>query len=274
MKRFCIILFSCFILTSANPVVILVHGTFAKEEDWYRPGGDFYKELEKRAFLKKHHLVSFMWSGRLNDKARVKGAESLAKLIVSYPKEEEVILVGHSHGGNVINFASKLLFDPFENIDADEKEILDFLDEHFSSLDLIESYAQTRSFVSVKERAINAWLAIRKTKTVLNSVRFFWNKKEKKNKKYKIDEAYLLATPVDTVTYAPDMEVIKNVYNLFSFGDKIQRIGRMYKRFYPKQDRLFNIRLKIREFGNPSHEQMHNPVIAKHLFEIGDLFFN
>jgi|SaaInlLV_10m_DNA_2_1039722.scaffolds.fasta_scaffold00331_13 hypothetical protein len=273
MKKTCVIIFLLSIFISAHPVVVLVHGTLAQERKWYRPGGKFYDELEKQALKQKQVLVSFTWSGKLGEKARINGAKSLAKLIISYPKEEKIILVGHSHGGNVINFASKLLFDPFENIDAKEKDILDFLDKHFSSLDNAITLSGARGRINMKKQAIDTWLSIRKTKLALEEGSFAVKKKKKgKEKKYKIDEAYLLATPVDTIYYAPNMEVIGCVYNIFSLGDMLQPVGGIYKRMYPEQDRLWNIRLKISESRDPTHMQMHHPIIAEHLFEIRDFY--
>jgi hypothetical protein len=278
VKKLCVILFSFAIFVSASPVVILVHGTLAQEMKWYRPGGKFYKELEKQALKQKQVLVPFRWSGRLGERARINSAESLAKLIISYPKDEKIILIGHSHGGNVINFASKLLFDPFENIDASEKDISDFLDKHFSSLDNAIVLSGTKSKINMKKQAIDTWLSIRKIKLALKEKESFLEKKKvrlwgkKKEKKYQIDEVYLLATPVETIYYAPNMEVIGSLYNIFSLGDVVQPVGGLYKRMYSEQDRLWNIRLKIKEHRNPTHMQMHHSIIAKHLFEVRDLY--
>lgn len=121
-------------------VVILVHGSLAIDEEWCRPGGEFYETLEKEATTLGHKLVPFAWSGKLNLKARRQGAEALAKIILSYPQSETIILIGHSHGGNVINLASQLLNDPMEKLMKDyspEKllaEITELVNEAYNKI--------------------------------------------------------------------------------------------------------------------------------------------
>ncbi|MCK4264820.1 alpha/beta hydrolase [Candidatus Babeliales bacterium] len=104
---FCLFLFS--FITKTQCVIILVHGTFAADEGWCRPGGQFYDELERQANKINQSLVPFTWTGGLSHENRLQGAEALVKVIQSYPKEEKKILIGHSHGGNVIAIASQLL---------------------------------------------------------------------------------------------------------------------------------------------------------------------
>jgi len=109
-RVFCIVFFFVFFASSGlHPVIILVHGTFASNAAWYKPSGDFYEVLSVQAAKYGHIVVPFMWSGGLSHEARVQGAQSLARLILSYPDIERVILIGHSHGGNVINIASNLI---------------------------------------------------------------------------------------------------------------------------------------------------------------------
>lgn len=94
--------------SSLYSVVIVVHGTFATEELWHCPTGDFYKKLEEEALLLGEKVMPFSWSGKLNHKARLQAAESLAHVILEYA-HQKITLIGHSHGGNVINLASQLL---------------------------------------------------------------------------------------------------------------------------------------------------------------------
>ncbi len=111
-KIFCkFFVFFIFLTTipNLNPVIILVHGTFASNAAWYKPDGDFYEVLSVQAAKYGQIVVSFTWSGKLDGWARENGAQDLARLILSYPDSEKVILIGHSHGGNVINIASNLI---------------------------------------------------------------------------------------------------------------------------------------------------------------------
>jgi hypothetical protein len=109
MKRTYLIFISLcsFFSLSAHTVIILVHGTWGQEGSWYQPGGKFYTELQKS----NPHLVSFVWVAHNRHEARVNAARNLAALIMSYPEDVSLILVGHSHGGNVINLASQLITD-------------------------------------------------------------------------------------------------------------------------------------------------------------------
>ena len=114
--------------THIKAIVIIVHGSFAAKSDWYKPGGNFYKELELAAKLLNQKVTYFSWSGLPTEIEIIKGAEGLAKTILNYPENEEIIVIGHSHGGNVINFASQLLSDPIERL-KDNKEKMHFLSE-------------------------------------------------------------------------------------------------------------------------------------------------
>jgi len=90
-----------------NPVVILVHGSFSSHSSWWRPGGSFFEPLQNHAEQLGHTVVPFMWSGQPDSHSIHLAGELLAALIKSY--SQEVILIGHSHGGNVINVASQKL---------------------------------------------------------------------------------------------------------------------------------------------------------------------
>lgn len=119
-----------------NPVVILVHGSFSGHSSWWRPGGSFFEPLQKHAQELGHAVVPFMWSGQPDSDHIHLAAERLAALIKSYAYvlesnskadvnrflecfarqkvsrdagHQEIMLIGHSHGGNVINVASQKL---------------------------------------------------------------------------------------------------------------------------------------------------------------------
>ena len=95
---------------TARAVVVIIHGSFASTTTWPQPDGDFFKELENQAQQLGQKVISFCWSGIPTDQEIIKGGKMLAQLIMSYPTGEEIIVVGHSHGGNVINVASQLLY--------------------------------------------------------------------------------------------------------------------------------------------------------------------
>ena len=87
--------------------LMLVHGTWATEQPWYQPGGDFH------TFVKglRNDLYDlpdfFRWSGDWSDSGRDAGAVSL-KQWVTKRNEQGLDLMGHSHGANVILKATTL----------------------------------------------------------------------------------------------------------------------------------------------------------------------
>ncbi len=227
MKK--LLAFALLFCSPLHAVVILVHGTHAVDESWARPGGKFYEELRGQAGERKLSLlVPFAWSGHLSGEARVQAAEALCDLIESYPWDEEIILIGHSHGGNVINLASQMLENP-EGVELSLGQKI--LDKLFRSLP-----SETRKVVFAEPR--------------------------------KIKEAYYLGTPVMDKPYLPNMNVIERLYNCYSKGDSVQTgMGVLYGRTIKGHERITNLCLKI-SGRKPSHSDMHHYKIAKWLFTI------
>ena len=93
IKKYLVLISTIFFLFNIklNSVIILVHGTFAINQDWYKPNSDFYIELEQQAKLQNQNLVPFSWAAENNYKSRLTAAEILAKLILSYPENETII---------------------------------------------------------------------------------------------------------------------------------------------------------------------------------------
>lgn len=267
----------------SNGIVILIHGSFANDSSWCKPGGDFYEVLSKKAKLLDHKVVPFTWTGKLSDRDRFQGAECLAKMILSYPEDEEVILVGHSHGGNVINLASKLLYDPMQEVmsnywqDGGSQGINGFIDDillHNFSRFMVQILGDFRKPIQKKELYNKAYLRELKSLFLLawHNVQMF-KKRNNIRKQYLINKVYLLATPVNYSVYSPYMRVINYLYNLYSFGDYIQPILGLYERTYIGFERLVNLRVILKGSGlfkddNPTHKQMHDSEIAKSILSI------
>jgi hypothetical protein len=219
---------------SVEPIVIVTHGTFATDADWYRPGGAFYTILEREARTLGELVIPFTWSGKLSNTARLQAAQALAKVILSYPRET-ITLIGHSHGGNIIALASKLL--------SEDKPQVPFC------------YTEDMAVF------LQAYRGIRKIRRSIS-------------KKYLIEHVYLLATPIDMKNYAPNMDIINHVYNFYSPGDKIQSILGFYKQSIKNLERTVNFKVTIDdgiEHQCPSHEDMHHPLIARWLLSIPDI---
>jgi ADP-ribose pyrophosphatase YjhB (NUDIX family) len=98
------------IITNAQSVFIIIHGTWGASSNWYTPGGDFFDALEKSLSTYKAAVVPFSWSGSISHHERVRAAHNLTKLIKTYDTATtRIFLVAHSHGGNVGTLASQIL---------------------------------------------------------------------------------------------------------------------------------------------------------------------
>src|SRR5262245_13791122 len=99
---------------SSLQTIIVVHGTFAAGETWWRPGGDFCRQLD--AALAARGTATkcwrdaatrryFSWSGDNSETARrIAGrhfAHYLREVAVD-PAISQIHIVAHSHGGNVV----------------------------------------------------------------------------------------------------------------------------------------------------------------------------
>jgi hypothetical protein len=85
---------------------LLVHGTFARQAAWWRPGGDFHTYILQEV---RGDLYAgpdpFRWSGIYSDAARLLGSEDLVAWHQAHGSGA-VDLITHSHGGSVAMLAS------------------------------------------------------------------------------------------------------------------------------------------------------------------------
>ena len=79
---------------------VIIHGTWASNESWYMPRGDFFKSVARCAQELKivDEVIPFSWSGKLGYVSQLEAAQDLAKIVDGY---DWVILIGHSHGVTV-----------------------------------------------------------------------------------------------------------------------------------------------------------------------------
>lgn len=253
-------IFSIFFLLSIHgmsyAVVILVHGSFSTSSIWHSTDGAFFKSLEESAKTLNQSVVTFNWSGTPTQKEITKAGKMLAKLIASYHKDDIIILIGHSHGGNVINIASQKLYDI-------EAEILERA-SHVSADDL-------EKVLSAKHGLVPDPVHIQTNKLNYEFDFIVTTRNPEKNvakkHQYKIDSVYLLGTPVDTQIYAPQMSVIQYLFNFYSSGDGVQTVVWFYGKKYPIHERITNIQLKIRDGKtnqdyDPSHRGVHHSIVG------------
>ncbi|MCK4499183.1 hypothetical protein KAU11_01655 [Candidatus Babeliales bacterium] len=126
--------------------LIIVHGTFAADAEWFKPGGPFYDHVKETLIDKKTKIIPLMWSGNPTTEARLDAAYSLAKIIIKLTPENNISIIAHSHGGNVANLASSFLE---LAVTKDRKKIAGIakhlcnlaFDEHITGKTIIEALA-------------------------------------------------------------------------------------------------------------------------------------
>lgn len=95
--------------TDGRFVVFLVPGTYSNAEDWFLrvPGHATFASELCRALGPDTQWHSEVWASALDHKTRCKVAENLAAHIDEATTDDDrVVLVGHSHGGNIALLAT------------------------------------------------------------------------------------------------------------------------------------------------------------------------
>lgn len=281
-----------------NPVVrIVVHGTFASNEDWCGVGGDFVralrsglKNLPSMGAQQNAPIVAFRWSGHNNAHARVVAARELGNLVLSYPSNQPIEVIGHSHAGNVIAVMSKLLRNPF--VLDDETTGTESIQDG-SGVMVRSISAQKEDWASVvglpcDERALReieraqahfyAFYQQKALESITRSCGIEGYSHAPALEQRKIQCAYLLGTPVDAAVYMCDMSVVERCYALHSTADMVQTVGGFYGRLFPKCKRLLNLKVvlvtKSGKVLGMGHSQLHSPTIGQWLLALPHIIEN
>lgn len=86
---------------------ILVHGTWAQNQKWWQPGGDFHEYFKAQVGGDLYSASDkFSWSGGYSDAARLDGATRLLHWAADH-QLSSLELIAHSHGGNVAMLATQ-----------------------------------------------------------------------------------------------------------------------------------------------------------------------
>lgn len=115
-------------ITQQYPVFyILTHGTFASRissRTGHAWGEREFTEQIPQGFFEDERYneqapirLVFGWSGQVNDAARKEGGKLLASginNIIEQVPQAKIIVLGHSHGGNIINVASQYVAQPID----------------------------------------------------------------------------------------------------------------------------------------------------------------
>lgn len=237
-----------------KPLVFLVHGAKAKNETWYRPGGDFHDELSARASVRGlGEIVPITWSGKSGPpegrlasvQAHIKAANYVVDNIIERVKgrPRRVVLVGHSYGGAILKLVTHMLDNPHLS-----KKKQDFFDK------LSEKEASYRLLIECREEI----------KAAIEAQQARWKASDAP---FVVERLFTIATPIDTLLYTANMNVVKSLYVLSSAGDKVQSF--FGKRRYKG---AVNIRVAIESNNGgiyyPLHTKMRSSIVARYLLDL------
>jgi hypothetical protein len=104
-------------------VILLTHGTFARENnDFAQEEHLFFRGVKRYAQVESIRqkapvlLVTYQWEGNNSSPHRVGAGTYLANIMNTYFNNHHTILISHSHGGNVVNYATRLVEKPVDLI--------------------------------------------------------------------------------------------------------------------------------------------------------------
>ena len=275
----CLRLFAFFLCTFSglDAVVIVIHGgvLWGASRTWWMPQGKFFQEIERQAACFGEAVVPFGWSGNLTVEHVTNAGNALAKLILSYPRHERITVIAHSLGGNVVNKASIALYDPVAKMlgGISSKPVRDALEAAYIALEADHPMHTSASYVCPLPVPLYGGFdytyTLREVPGLKAAIEAFRGSPAFKKKNI-IDRAIYLGTPVDELLYAPQMDVIGSLINMYSHGDRIQKVGGLFDRRYKGHEHISNIQVLVKSAGSklphaPSHSAIHAPYIGRWL---------
>lgn len=242
------------LFSSVRPLTVIVHGTFHDPfnliQSWSKPGGEFYDYIAEQAKALGHETISYRWSGYNNILARIEAAQGLTELILKTPGRRH-ILIGHSHGGNVIALTSEFLALLYTT--PDPEKIAEAIATRIATTPGPILKKNTYLFNRIKKKTYEAAQKLLQLPLP-----------PKDNEHPIIETAFLLATPVSD-WYQPHADIIRKVISLYSHGDQIQTL--VGQRTYAQKAHITNIRVIVNGMS-PSHRGLHAPTIGKWLLSL------
>ena len=111
--------------------VVLVHGTFARHASWLQPGSAVRRELHDET-AGSVRILTHCWSGANVHAHRQRAARDLAERVRGFAAQTPapVVLLGHSHGGNVAMMAAGLSRGAVSAVATLATPFLHFSDRH------------------------------------------------------------------------------------------------------------------------------------------------
>ena len=89
-----------------SDTAVITHGTWASDSSWYKPGGEFYRAVDRERPDLHLHDESFRWSGAYKRRARRRDAGRLVQWLADQGLDRPDFFA-HSHGGTVAHLATK-----------------------------------------------------------------------------------------------------------------------------------------------------------------------
>lgn len=90
-----------------DDIMIIIHGTFARNAKWWRPTGGFWNYIKQHVPSLYGDPDYFSWTGDDDDGQRIIAGQELVKWVASH-NVKSLDVIAHSHGGNVAFIASQL----------------------------------------------------------------------------------------------------------------------------------------------------------------------
>ncbi|MCK4499304.1 hypothetical protein KAU11_02315 [Candidatus Babeliales bacterium] len=210
--------------------LLIVHGTFSKDAEWFTENGEFQTQVQKsvKKTSKKIKAIPFVWSGQPHYQARINAAIKLAEKIISLKDLKKLFIVGHSHGCNVVAFASILLeLAAMDKKSADRKQKLIIkrvreiaFEEHLTGKTVLQS-AWLDEWKNGLVKLMGYWnYTLKKTQTVLSKLKLNKIANFVANTSYGVESAKtileMLQSEDSDQTYAQTRELENTVTNAVS----------------------------------------------------------
>ena len=287
IRWFRFFIFALCTFSGLDAVVIIVHGGavhWGSARSWWLPHGKFFEEIERQAACFGEAVVPFGWSGNLTVEHVTNAGNALAKLILSYPRHERITIIAHSLGGNVVNKASIALYDPVAKMigGISSKPVRDALEKAYVALEQDHPIHTSASFICPVPVPLYGGFDYTYTLREVPGLKAAieqYRASHAFKKKNIIDRAIYLGTPVDELMYAPQMDVIGSLINMYSHGDRIQKVWWLFDRRYKGHEHISNIQVLVKPAGSklphaPSHSAIHAPYIGRWLLLFPEVMAN
>lgn len=256
-------------ITAAYGDIFILHGSFGSDSRWFRPNGTFYEAVKKQAAPLGHDIHPFIWSGGVSPQSIIEGAKSFIERMLTLPPNTPIIIEAHSNGGNVAAFTTMLYAALYKAQATDETEVPDIIRSPFLEKKL------TKNRTYIYEVAPKVESLLQETFTELKEAMNTSHRLRRTLPDYPIQLLCLMGTPINTDRFDINMQVVRQVINLYSPADFIQPL--VGDQVVPIHERRANIQVKLHDVNlgadpiDPCHKNIRNQIIGQWLLELPDI---